>query len=151
MLEKPSGSGLAVVLVVCLVAAYFAARHLVLDGGGPPARDAPVYTAREAGEHVGEYGRVCGTVVDAAQVPRIDGAPTFLNFGRPYPDPVFTVVVWRDVRAAFDVPPESAFRNRRICVTGLIEEHEGRPQIVLDRPAQITEPPDTLPAPRSRP
>lgn len=141
MFRKPRGSKWAVVLVALLVGAFFVARHFVADGGAAVPADAPVVDAREAGDHVGEAARVCGTVVDAAHATRVRGSPTFLNFGEPYPDPVFTVVIWEDVRAQFDAPPESAFRGRRICVAGRIEEHEGRPQIVLDGPSQIVEPP----------
>lgn len=141
MFRKPRGSKSAVVLVALLVGAFFAARHFMANGGGGVPADAPVVDAREAADHVGEAARVCGTVVDASHATRVRGSPTFLNFEEPYPDPVFTVVIWQDVRARFDAPPESAFRGRRICVGGRIEEHEGRPQIVLDRPSQITEPP----------
>jgi hypothetical protein len=141
MFRKPRGSKWAVVLVAVLLGAFFAARHFVADGGGGVPADAPVIDAREASDRVGQVARVCGTVVDAAHATSVRGSPTFLNFEEAYPDPVFTVVVWQDVRAQFDVPPESAFRGRRICVAGRIEEHEGRPQIVLDDPSRITEPP----------
>lgn len=143
MFEKPRASRLAVLLVGLLVLAFFLARHFVVDGGGGVPDDAPTYTAREAADHVGEAARVCGTVADAAYRPRIGGSPTFLNFGAPHPDADFTVVIWSEARARFDVPPESGFRGRRICVSGRIREHEGRPQIVLEHPSQVTDPDDT--------
>lgn len=141
MLRKPTGSRLALLLVGILVAAFFVARHFVVRDPGVP-EDAPTHSALEADEHLGEAARVCGTVVDAAHVPGIGGAPTFLNFEEPHPDAAFTVVIWNEARARFDVAPEAAFRGRRICVSGRIREHEGRPQIVLEDPSQITAPDD---------
>lgn len=143
MFRTSRGSKTAVVLMALLVAAFFASRHFVGGGGGGVPDDAPTYTAREAADHVGEAARVCGTVADAAYRPRIGGSPTFLNFGAPHPDADFTVVIWSEARARFDVAPEAAFRGRRICVAGRIREHEGRPQIVLEHPSQVTDPDDT--------
>lgn len=142
MLRKPRGSRLALLLVGLLVIAFFVARHFVTDGGVDVPEDAPTYEAREAADHVGEAARVCGTVVDAAHARGVGGSPTFLNFGAPHPDADFTVVIWSDARARFDVAPEAAFRGRRICVAGRIREHEDRPQIVLEHPSQITRPDD---------
>lgn len=141
MLDRLKDSRTVAVLAALLVGAFFVARHVVRREP-PPPEDVPTYAAREASDHVGEYARVCGTVAGASYVPRIEGHPTFLNLEEPYPEPVFTVLIWNDVRTRFDAPPEDAFRGRRICATGLIETHEGRTEIVLDRADKIRVAPD---------
>src|SRR5712692_5691208 len=52
----------------------------------------------EAASHVGESTTVCGLVASATHAARSRGAPTFLNLGKPYPDQIFTAVIWGDDR-----------------------------------------------------
>lgn len=93
--------------------------------------------AAEAGGYVGTPAEVCGEVASADYLPRVNGQPTFLNLGRPYPDQPFTAVIWGDDRVKWSQPPEQRYANREICVTGLIETYEGTPQIIVDGPGQI--------------
>jgi hypothetical protein len=135
-LKKPENRRRALVVVGLLVAALLLARHCS-SPGPPPPEDLPTYAAGEAAAHAGRHARVCGRVVDAAYASGTEGRPTFLNFGRPYPDPVFTALIWGEDRARFSAPPERAYLDRRICVRGRIEMHEGRPEIVVRSPAQL--------------
>lgn len=95
------------------------------------------YPPERAGEHVGERARVCGRVAGATYAAGVGGRPTFLDFGRPHPDALFTAVIWGRNRGRFGAPPEELFRGRRVCVAGAIREHEGRPRIEVRSPAQI--------------
>ncbi|MFW6012414.1 MAG: hypothetical protein ACOC92_01750 [bacterium] len=124
-------AGLAAGAVALAGVALLVAR---LGGGAPEAGWSP---ATEAARHVGERGTVCGEVASTRYAPSVDGEPTFLNLERPYPDQVFTAVIWGDDRPRFDRPPEAQFRDRRICVTGKIGVHRGTPQIIVRRPDQI--------------
>lgn len=54
----------------------------------------PVIEAIKAKEYVGQEATVCGHVVSARYAAVSRGSPTFLNFERPYPDHVFTAVIW---------------------------------------------------------
>lgn len=91
-----------------------------------------------AARYVGERATVKGPVVDARYAATSRGRPTFLNIGRPYPDPSrFTVVIWGEHRRRFPTPPETAYAGKTICVTGTIELYRGSPQIVIDGPAAI--------------
>jgi len=101
------------------------------------ATDRPIIEVAEAASHVGESATVCGTVSSAAYLGRTSGTPTFLDLGRPYPDQLFTVVIWGTARGLFEDEPEALFDGRRICVTGTIVEYKGKPQIVVDDPSQI--------------
>ncbi len=94
-------------------------------------------TVHEAAEHIGERAVVCGIVESADFVPSVGGEPTFLNFGRPHPDQVFTVVIWGEDRARWPAPPEERYLTQRICVTGTIQSHQGVPQIRAREPQQI--------------
>ena len=118
----------AIALAVC--ALLFAATDV---GAGDPVR----ISAAEAAQHVGEVAEVCGRVASAAHIAAVKGQPTFLNLERPYPDQPFNVVIWGSARSRFNAPPERAFDGKNICVTGLIETYDGKPQIVVSDPDQI--------------
>jgi len=64
--------------------------------------------------------------------------PTLLDLGKPYPNAIFTAVIYRDNRQKFGAP-ETSLRSKRICVTGPISDHLGKPEIVLTNPSQLTE------------
>jgi micrococcal nuclease len=91
--------------------------------------------AAEAAAHAGQRATVCGLVADSRWLG--PGRFTFLNLGRPYPDQDLTVVIRDGDRTAFPVPPEKAYREREICVTGRIEIYRGAPQIVVRGPEAI--------------
>src|SRR3974390_647349 len=47
----------------------------------------------DAGKHVGEKATVCGLVAAAKYAAQSGGRPTFLDFGKPYPDTIFTALI----------------------------------------------------------
>ena len=98
---------------------------------------ATAISAVEAGAHIGETLTVCGRVASARYVYWTRGQPTFLNLDQAFPNQVFTVVIYSLDRPKFGMPPEERFLGKPVCVTGLIEEEEGLPQIVVTQPAQI--------------
>jgi hypothetical protein len=67
-------------------------------------------TATEAKAHIGEQATVCGKVVSTRWAESSRGSPTFLNFDQPYPDQVFTLVIWGNDRSKFD-NPETTYRG----------------------------------------
>ncbi len=93
--------------------------------------------ASEAYKYAGKNKTVSGTVAAARYAAGSRGQPTFLNFEEPYPNHVFGVVIWGSDRSKFETPPDSAFLGRQLQVTGLIEEYEGKPQIIVTDPEQI--------------
>jgi len=90
----------------------------------------------QAAQHVGEHATVCGTVASSRYVSTSRSKPTFLNFGKPYPQEEFTVVIWSDDRPKFG-HPEEAYLHKNICVTGDITSYRGTPQIIARTPDQI--------------
>ncbi len=96
-----------------------------------------IISPEQAINHVGEHGTVCGNVASSHFAYRSKGQPTFLNLNRPYPNQVFTVLIWGSDRKHFPNAPEDFYRNQRICVTGTIEQYRGIPEIIVRNPAQI--------------
>lgn len=93
-------------------------------------------TAAEAKSHVGERATVCGNVVSTHYAARSKGSPTFLNLDEPYPREVFTILIWGSDRPKFG-DPEAKYGNKRVCVTGLIKDYRGVPEVVAEQPSQI--------------
>jgi len=94
------------------------------------------YSAAEAKNHVGETATVCGKVASTRYAPRSKGQPTFLNLDEPFPDEIFTILIWGEDRAKFGAP-ETQYRDSDICVTGEIASYRGTPEIVAKEPSQI--------------
>lgn len=94
----------------------------------------------EAKDHIGDRIAVCGPVAGTFYGSSIKGRPTFLNVGEDYPSKRrFTVVIWGENRGNFPQAPETYYSGKTICVTGLIQEYEGIPQIEVTTPGQIQE------------
>ena len=93
-------------------------------------------TAAEAKNHVGEKSTVCGYVVSTHYSARTKGTPTFLNLDEPYPNQVFTILIWGSDRPKFG-DPEAKYGNKKVCVTGLIKDYRGVPEVIVEQPSQI--------------
>lgn len=102
----------------------------------PPALGQKKLTASEAKEHYGENATVCGEVVSTRYASSTKGQPTFLNLDKPYPNQIFTIVIWGSNRGKFG-KPEDDYKDKRICVTGKITAYAGLPEVVADDPKQI--------------
>lgn len=100
------------------------------------AADQPTISAGDAQQHIGEQARVCGVVASTRFSARTRGEPTFLNLDKPYPDQVFTILIWGENRAKFGAP-ENRYLHKRICASGLIKEYRGTPEIIASDPSQI--------------
>jgi len=95
-------------------------------------------TAEEAAQHIGQTATVCGMVASAHYAARSRGRPTFLNLDKPYPNQIFTAVIWGENRSAFGTP-ETTLLTKRICITGKIETYRGEPEIILRSPGQLSQ------------
>lgn len=93
-------------------------------------------SAADAKNHVGQKATVCGDVVSTHFAARSRGNPTVINLDQPYPNQVFTVLIWGSDRAKFG-DPEETYRDKHICVTGKIRGYKGVPEIVAYEPSQI--------------
>jgi hypothetical protein len=94
-------------------------------------------TPADAAKYVGKNATVCGQVAGATYAARSRGRPTFLNLDRPYPNQIFTALIWGEDRGKFSSSPEKTYSGKKICVTGTISSYRGEPQIVVKDPSQI--------------
>ena len=94
-------------------------------------------SAEEAKDHAQETNTVCGLVAGTRYLDTAKTKPTFLNFTKPFPEQNFTVVIQNAARGKFKGPPEEVFKDKTVCVTGLITMSRGRPHITVDDPSQI--------------
>ncbi len=79
---------------------------LLLFAGQLAGQDGKRISAAEAKDHVGEVATVCGQVASAKSASSTRGRPTFLNLDKPYPEQIFTVVIWGDDRPKFGRPEQ---------------------------------------------
>lgn len=94
----------------------------------------------KAKDHIGDRTTVCGPVAGTKYGATSSGRPTWLNVGKDYPSSErFVVIIWGENRGNFPQPPESYYDGKSICVTGLIQEYDGIPQIEVTTPDQIEE------------
>lgn len=100
------------------------------------AAGAATYSAEEAGRHAGETATVCGTVASAHFSERSRAQLTWLDLDRPYPDQIFTLVIFGRDRGRFGTP-EKALLHQRLCATGAIRLYHGRPEMIIEDPAQL--------------
>ncbi len=63
--------------------------------------------------------------------------PTFLNLDQPYPNQIFTVVIFGSDRAKFRAP-ELKYADKKICATGPIKTYRRTPEIIVTQPSQLT-------------
>ena len=92
-------------------------------------------TTREAKYNIGHLATVCGKVAGWRHT-SAQGDPTFLDLDRPYPNQLFTVIIWARDRARFKDPED--YRGRSICITGRIASHRGEPEMIISDPTQLT-------------
>jgi hypothetical protein len=96
-------------------------------------------TPAEAAKHVGENATVCGVVAGVRTATSSKGSPTFVNLGKPYPNQVFTILIWRDDLKKFS-PAPSSWDGKRICATGTITLYRNVPEIVARDSGQVSFP-----------
>jgi hypothetical protein len=82
----------------------------------------------EAGDYLGQVKTVRIELSHCAYKPGINGSPTFCN-DQPYPDHVFTYLVWGQDWSHFD--------QACVLVTGEIVEYGGKSQIEVEEEGQI--------------
>ena len=97
------------------------------------SQPAPATTARAAAD--GKTSTICEKVYSTKFM---DGSQmTFVNLGGEYPHQKLSVVIKGKDRSKFPVAPELAYKDKTICVTGVVSDYNGKPEIVVTDPEQI--------------
>jgi DNA/RNA endonuclease YhcR with UshA esterase domain len=89
-------------------------------------------THAQAAAHVAQSVAVEGVV---ASVHTSRKGHTYLNFGAPYPNQDFTAMVYASNGSSFN--DLDALEGKKVQVTGVVRLYEGKPEVVLDAPAQL--------------
>jgi hypothetical protein len=92
---------------------------------------------QDAAKFIGESKTVCGTVASAHYAAIISERPTSLHLDKPYPNQIFTALIWGSDRGKFEKPPETLYAGKEICVTGMVQSYQGKPEIIVKEPGQI--------------
>lgn len=91
----------------------------------------------DAQKYIGQTVTVCGKIFTARFLEQANKQPTLLNMGAAFPNQPFTVVIFGESRSNFTYKPEEFLNGKDICVTGVIQEYKGKPQMILTKEAEI--------------
>ncbi len=91
----------------------------------------------DASKHVGDSVTVCGKVADLRYFENSKNKPTLLNMGAKHPNGLLTLVIWEDARTLFTTKIEDLM-DKNVCVTGRIILYKEKPEIIIDKPEQIS-------------
>ena len=113
-----------------------AAFMVILMAFGVPmaafAGEPAVIADTDAAAHVGQMATVQGLV---ANVYTSSKGNVFLNFEYPYPNEVFSGVIFSSSAAQFG--DLTAYQGKQVQVTGQIRLYKGKPEIILQSPNQL--------------
>ena len=79
---------------------------------------------------------VCSKVIDTYEA-KTGEKTTFLNFGKPYPNSTFTVVIFEADLPKFKYTPSVYLKGKEVCITGTVKIYKNKPEIIVSAPEQI--------------
>lgn len=81
--------------------------------------------------------KVCGKIFSARFLATAKRKPTLLNVGDLFPNQKLTVVIFEEDKGKFSPKPEVYFLNKQVCISGVIIDYDGKPEIVVRNSNQI--------------
>ena len=96
------------------------------------ADELPIVADTDATAHIGQTATVQGLV---AEVYTSSKGNVFLDFENPYPNEVFSGVIFSSSVPEFG--DLTGYQGKRVEVTGQIRLYKGKPEIILDSPNQL--------------
>ncbi|GAA4339144.1 hypothetical protein [Flaviaesturariibacter amylovorans] len=117
-------------------------RSILIAGAllaAPAAFGQKTISIDSAAAYAGQHVQFCAPPASSRYFVQMDGKPTLLFFGKPYPNHVLSVVIWEKDRKNFSQPVELLFGAGMgpVCVNGTVKMVEGRPQIEVTSPKGI--------------
>ena len=91
----------------------------------------------EINNYIGDSVQVRGFIKDVRFLESAKNSPTFISFGKAYPDQTLTVVIWGDIRKKIHYVPTQKDFLKFAIVTGRVELEEGVPQIIITTGDQL--------------
>lgn len=86
-------------------------------------------------KYEGKIITLCETITGTHQT-KTDSKVTYLNFGNPYPNHAFTVVIFKGDLQNFSYDPLT-LKGKKICITGTVAFYKGKPQIIARKEGDI--------------
>ncbi|MBC7721616.1 MAG: hypothetical protein H7068_06290 [Pedobacter sp.] len=94
-------------------------------------------TPDEAAKHIGDSVIVCGKIFGGRYFDKGENKITLLNMGAAYPQSPLTIVIEEAGRKNFTLKPEEFYTDKEVCISGVIKEFKGKPQIIVAKEADI--------------
>jgi DNA/RNA endonuclease YhcR with UshA esterase domain len=79
---------------------------------------------------------VCSKV-QSTYLTKGDKKTTYINFGQPYPNTTFTVVIFEGNLTNFKYTPSVFLKDKNVCITGKVKIYKGKPEIIVSKEEQI--------------
>jgi len=79
---------------------------------------------------------VCSKV-QSTYVTKGEKKTTYINFGNPYPNSTFTIVIFEDDLVNFKYAPSEFLKDKNVCVTGQVKIYKGKPEIIVKKEEEI--------------
>lgn len=87
--------------------------------------------------YVGDSINVCGKIFSGRYLQGNDKRPTLLNVGAVYPNQLLTLIIYGTDRQNFEEAPEYFYKEKEVCISGVVELYNNKPQIVVRNKEQI--------------
>jgi hypothetical protein len=114
-------------IIICLFLSFFSVKVFSQTS----------ITAADAAKHLNEKVMVCDKVFGGKFLS--DANITLIDVGGSHPNQLLTLIIKGDDRKKFTTPPEEAFKDKKVCITGQIVDFKGKPEIIITEPGQIKE------------
>lgn len=95
-----------------------------------------IITIDSIDNNLGQHVMICQKVVDTFRGTG-ENKISYLNFGAKFPNNTFSVVIFPKDLPKFPFDPVVEYKDRNICVQGMISFYKEKPQIVVKNPEQI--------------
>jgi len=99
----------------------------------PTIKNGDIVAWEDAGQYVGKQVTVEGKIV----LSKNTGKVCYLNFHPNYKK-YLTAVIFASDLPKFPMNPDKFYLNKTVKITGVIKEYQGRPEIILNSPSQIS-------------
>lgn len=87
-----------------------------------------------ATQYIGKSVTVCSQVFGIKATDKV----VLINLGAAYPASPLTIAILAKDFANFTTPPAEFYKNKKLCVTGIVELFKNKAQIVITKPEEIS-------------
>jgi len=93
-------------------------------------------SADSLAKYEGQLVTVCAKVT-GTHITNGKSKTTFINFGKPFPNHTFSVVIFEKDLQNFTYKPAKKLLDKKICVSGKIKIYNGKPEMIISLEDQI--------------